>query len=75
MIRMTLQGRSPRVLRHDELATSLWALYQGLHDAPAGRLDLEWLSPAGLVLERRVYASLAELSLLLPALLTEHVPA
>jgi hypothetical protein len=62
MVRLILEGRSPRVLRPEELASSLWPLVLAPETAPGGRLDVEWLSPGGLVLERRAFASLAELS-------------
>jgi hypothetical protein len=74
MIRMNLHGRAPRLLRLEELATSVWELEQERpEDTPGGPLALEWLSPAGVVLEHRVYAGLRELAPLIPALLAEHV--
>ena len=70
MIRVMLAGRSPRVLRPEELAASVWELQQRApEDAPHGPFDLEWLSPAGLVLEHRACASLGELAAMIPSLL------
>jgi hypothetical protein len=70
MIRLNLRGRPSRVLRPEELAESVRILDRDAPDeAPRGPHEIEWLSPAGIVLERRTCASLRELvSLIAPAL-------
>ena len=72
MLRLTLNGRPSRILRPDELERSVWSLIEEQDEnALAGGLDLERLSPAGVVLDRRFCASIAELALLLPSLMAE----
>jgi len=62
MLRMTFEGRAPRVFRRDELIATLSALEaDDSGDRPSGRVDVEWLSPAGVVLAHRAFDSLVEL--------------
>lgn len=72
MLRLTLTGRSARVLRPHELAGGVRSLMQEENrEGHLGALDLEWITPAGVVLDRRRYGSLEELAFMLPSVLAD----
>lgn len=74
MLRLTLTGRPSRVLRPSELARGVWSLMQDeTPEDRANALDLEWITPAGVVLDRHRYASVEELAFMLPSLLADGV--
>ena len=75
MFRIELAGRSPRVLRGDELAASATRRKTscGMEEGPSGPCVLEWLSPTGVILRRHACASWAELRAQIPDLLLDTV--
>ena len=71
MLRLTLSGRSSRVMRPHELVRGIRSLMnEEGQDEQRGAL-LEWISSAGVVLDRHRYASVAELAFILPSMLAD----